>query len=408
MNPRGFLALLVVTSIAVIGAVVVVLGQPETAPVRFVDEPAFPALRDDPDAVARIVLSTPEGVFTLVRESGDRWLAEERSGYPVDAEEVRRLVVALADMRLIEAKTSEAERYQRLEVENVDTSNAKSKRVRLEAADGTILAEAIIGKQRQRRTGTEASGTYLRRPGEMATWLASGSVRIEPAVVDWLEDEIVDLDAERIHRIEIRPADGAPYAVVRDAPGQALRLENPAVDEALDEGADLASLAHALTGARLEDVQPDVGQPWPEAGHSALVTTFDGLELTVELAEIEDQPWARFEARDVEPLAAPVESPGAAMEATAEAGADANATGAPPAESTMAMDEAASSEDSTAVADGGSESPEEAVAATEEALPDAATLNQRLGGWTFRVPQTFFDRLTTPRDAFLRGGDGTS
>jgi hypothetical protein len=277
--------------------------------------------------------------------------------------------------------------------------------VRLEAADGTILAEAIIGKQRQRRTGTEANGIYLRRPGEMATWLASGSVRIEPAVVDWLEEEIVDLDAERIHRIEIRSADGAPYAVVRDAPGQALRLENPAVDEAVDEGADLDSLAYALTGAQLEDVQPDDGQPWPETRHTALVTTFDGLELTVELAEIEDQPWARFEARDVEPLA--VESPGAAMETNTEAGTNADVTSTPPAEGTMDLGEAASTEDS-AIADGESESSEEAMAAAEEASPDAATLNQRLGRWTFRVPQTFFDRLTTPRDAFLSGGDGTS
>jgi hypothetical protein len=278
----------------------------------------------------------------------------------VEAGRVRALVVALADMRLIEAKTDQVDRYPRLEVEDVDAEEAKSRQVRLESADGAVLAEAIIGKQRQRRTGTEASGTYLRRPGEAVSWLASGSVRIEGTAEAWLEEEIVDLDAEQVQRVEIRPLGGPSYAVVRDVPGAPLRFEAAAEDEALADGADLDAPAYALTVVRLEDVAPAADQPWPEARHVAVVTTFDGLELTVELAEIEAQPWARFAAREVKPLVAT------------------------PADVSRA--------------------PGDAV--VEELVPDAAALDERLGGWSFRVPQTLFERLTQPRDTFMTGDKG--
>ena len=187
-------------------ALITALGQPGAAPVRYVDEPAFPALRENPDAVAKLELITPEGTFTLVRETGDRWSALERYGYTVDEDRVRALIVSLADMRLIEAKTRLPERYGRLEVEDVDAADAKSRLLRVESADGKVLAEAIFGKQQHRLTGNQAAGTYLRRPGEAQSWLASGGIEIDPKVVDWLDDQIVELDPGNVGRIEIRPS----------------------------------------------------------------------------------------------------------------------------------------------------------------------------------------------------------
>ena len=140
MGPRVFLGLLAVTVIAAAAALLTALTQPTAAPVRYVDEPAFPALRDNPDAVAKVALTTPAGSFTLVRETGDRWSALERFGYPVDDDQVRALIVALADMRLIEAKTRLPERYGRLEVEDVE-------------GQGREVAAAARGKRRRQGSG---------------------------------------------------------------------------------------------------------------------------------------------------------------------------------------------------------------------------------------------------------------
>ena len=159
MNPKVFLVLAAITLATTVAATFAVLSQPAVTTLQLVDEPAFPALRENPDAVAKLVVATPEGTITLVRETGARWAALERFGYPVDRKRVRELVVALADMRLIERKTAQPERYARLQVEAPDAEGAQSQLVRLESADGKVLAEAIIGKERDRLTGTAPSGT---------------------------------------------------------------------------------------------------------------------------------------------------------------------------------------------------------------------------------------------------------
>ena len=379
MSPKVFLALLALTVIAAGAALVTALAQPGAAPVRYVDEPAFPALRANPDAVAKIALTTPEGSFTLVRETGDRWSALERYGYAVDQDQVRALVVALADMRLIEAKTRLPERYGRLEVEDVDAADAKSRLLRLESADGEVLAEAIVGKQQHRLTGHQPAGTYLRRPDEAQSWLASGAVAIDPTVVDWLDAEIVDFEPAQIARIEIRPDSGAGYVARREAADEPLQLADLAEGEALKPDADLDRLAAAFADLRFEDVKPRSELAWPEADQSATAVTFDGVELTVRLARIDDEPWAILDARQ---LAAARPAPSAAAAEAPASEGDAEA---------VEIDDAAAADEGAA-----------------EPLPlTAGEINERVQSWAYKVPALVFDRLTQPRSEWLEDA-GTS
>jgi Domain of unknown function (DUF4340) len=406
MNPKVFLVLAALTAVTTIAAVFAVLSQPTATTLQFVDEPAFPALRENPDAVAKISLSSSAGTVTLVRETGDRWAALERNGYPVDRKRVRDLVVALADMRLIERKTAQPERYDRLEVEAPDAENAQSELVRLEAANGTVLAEAIIGKQRYRLTGTEPSGTYLRRPDEAQSWLASGGIQIDREVARWLDGEIVDLDPTTIRRIEIQRAGEPRYAAVRDDPGSELRLAGLAGDETLKEDADLSRLTGALSSVNLEDVRPREQLTWPAEQHTARVETFDGVELSVRLAQIDDQYWATFDGRAVAPSTPTASADTGAAQPTASAGDETN-----PGE-TDAGDGAADAEEpaEAAVAGGDEErpAPDEASAAESAPTLDPVQLNQRLGKWAYRIPEHLFNRLSTARSEFVADQDGTS
>jgi Domain of unknown function (DUF4340) len=408
MNPKVFLVLAAITAVATIAAVFVVLSQPTATTLQFVDEPAFPALRENPDAVAKIILSSPDGTITLVRETGDRWAALERHGYPVDRKRVRDLVVALADMRLIERKTAQPEHYDRLEVEAPDAENAQSELVRLEAADGRVLAEAIIGKQRYRLTGTEPSGSYLRRPDEAQSWLASGGIQIDREVARWLDAEIVDLDPEAIRRIEIERAGEPRYAAVRDNPGAELRLAGAGDDEVLKEDADLSRLTGALSSMQLEDVQPRAQVTWPAEQHTARVETFDGVELTVRLAQIDDGYWATFDARAVTPSNATASADGGAAQPGASAGDGANAVEA------GAGDDGAGAENpveaAAGEASGGQEgsAPDDPSEAGSVPRLDPAQLNQRLGKWAYRIPEHLFNRLSTARSELVGDQDGTS
>jgi hypothetical protein len=393
MSPKVFLVLAAITVVAAVGAVFAVLSQPTTTTLQFVDEPAFPGLRGDPDAVAKISLTTPGGSITLVRETGDRWAVLERYGYPVDRRQVRDLVVALADMRLIERKTAQPAHYGRLEVEDPDAEEAKSRLVRLEAADGTVLAEAIIGKQRHRLTGTEPTGTYLRRPDEAASWLASGGVPIGEEVARWLDDQIVDLNGRAIEQIAIEPVTEAGYVVERDGPGEAWRVADLAEGEALKDDSDFARLTGALSDLRLEDVKPREALSWPAESNRAQIRTFDGLELTVRLAKIDDRYWATFDAGAIEPVeGAP--TGGEAQSATA-------------AEATSDQEGQVATAGASAEATEPEGTEEVSLEEVDEPV-DPAELSQRLGKWAYQIPEHLFNRLSAARSEFVTGHDGTS
>lgn len=370
MTPRTLLGLAIITVITTGAAVWVTLQQPAASAVQIGDEPAFPALRERPDAVAKVIITTPTGTITLVRAE-DHWVTPDRYDYPIAADKLRELIVQLADMRLIEAKTRRPDRYARLEVEDV-TDDAGSRLVRIEDTDGAVLAEAILGKRRQRLTGTEPAGTYLRHPGEEQSWLASGGIDLDEQVQDWLEQEIVALPADTVRRIEIHPPSGEAYAVVRDAQGAELRLDRLAAGETPKEDANLNQLAGALAAVRLEDVKPAGELDWPQEEHTVRVATFDGIDLTLRLATLDDQHWLQLDA-------APGEQ---AAEQTA------TATEKPAAEETPA---------------------EEIVAADQPATAEerARAIDARAEGWAYQIGDFLFGRLTKPREDWLEQS-GTS
>jgi hypothetical protein len=406
MNPKAFVILAAITLIATGGAVLAVLSQPRATTLQFVDEPAFPSLRVNPDAVAKITVTTPDGTITLVRETGDHWSALERYGYPVDAKKVRALVVALSDMRLIERKTAQPERYGRLQVEDPDADGAKSQLVRLEAADGAVLAEAIIGKQRFRLTGTEPSGTYLRRPGEAESWLATGGVEIGKAVTNWLDDQIVDLNSRAVARVAIARAGEPRYVVERADPGSDWHLADLAAGESLKEDADFARLTGALSDLRLEDVKPRDQLSWPAESNLAEIRTFDGLEMTARFAKIDDQYWATFDARATAPIAtAPSEDPAASGSSAAAPPAEASTAGAASDQGTQT----AAGDQAESGAEGAAAEGTEEVKLEETAPPiDPAELGRRLFKWAYQISENLYNRLSTARSEFLKGQDSTS
>ncbi len=353
MSPKLVLSLALVTLFTALAAAVAVWTHPELSRAPVGGEPAFPLLRQYPGDVARIVVADRNGRVTVERSGDGTWIVADKHGYPADSSKVRELAVTLADMRLIEAKTAKPERFPRLEVEDVDGVDAASRTVRVQAADGTVLAEAVIGKRVFSVTGARESGTYVRRTGDVRAWLASGGLAVRADADHWLLKTIVDIAADRVREMVVMPAAGDGYVAARDDRDEDLELAS--VPEGRTVRADeVKRLASALTAVAFEDVAPAGAVEMPAEASSLTVTTFEGLDITVESAEVEGRRWAVLSAR------------------------------ARPAE-------------------GGEES---------EAARDAAeAITQRSTGWVYQLSPYVADRLTRPLEELLEPPtpeDGTS
>jgi hypothetical protein len=111
VSPRSFVILLVVTVLAVVGAIVMAV-QPSMSDTEAVaGDPMFPALSQNVAEADEISVETPQYAISWKRQ-GDGWVAPERGDYPAHKGIVSDLVSSLAHMTKVEAKTAEPNWYQ--------------------------------------------------------------------------------------------------------------------------------------------------------------------------------------------------------------------------------------------------------------------------------------------------------
>ena len=301
MNHKTFFGLAAATAICTVTAAGTAIFSDSPARVDLAQEQVFPDMASNPDAVAKIVIETGEDTFSLVRGE-DGWTVPEKHNYRASAKEVRDLIVGLSDMRYAAARTAKPELYERLDLEDPAPEGA-SRLVRVEGTDGKVLAEAVIGKQRYRLTGDQKQGTYLRLPGDAQSWLVTGGVGVEAQLNRWLDRQIIELSADDIHRIEITPATGKPYAIERTDADSAFALQAVLDGDRVKEGETFSRLSSALASLRLDDVRPM--QVSFVTGSTARFVTFDGVEITAQLLTDGDTHWASFDVAVDPPMAMP-------------------------------------------------------------------------------------------------------
>jgi hypothetical protein len=343
MSPRIFLTWLGITVVTVVLAIVVGLGQ-ETASFDLVKrEPVFETLRENPDAAAKVEVKSRFGEFTLVRRAND-WVTPDRADYPVEASDVRRLIVSLADMRFVEPKTADPARFYRLELQDIDEELADSAYVKVSNSEGAVLAELIVGRPSARFFGGSSSGTYIRFPDTNETWLVSSVTNVQTRLVPWLDREIVTVPADTVASVSIGEGEDA-YVLRRADDEDAFEIEGAPEGRTADPD-KVRAISRALAGVELEDVRQRSEYSLPEGAQFAEIVTFDGLSVRVRLAKDDRKNWATFEAGYV----------------------------------------------------GDADDASEVAVAARSAVE---AINARVGDWVYWVPSAVFDNLTRPVDEVL-------
>ncbi len=295
MKNKSLLVYTAVTLATLIAAIAVTWQKPHPSLVTLGKEPAFIELRKDPNAVAKVLVTGSESTFTLVRDEDGSWMAPERFGYRVANDKVRDLVVALSDMRLVEAKTLREDRYARLAVDDPSKEGSDALQIKLEDAGGAVLTDVIIGKRVYRKTGSKPGGTYLRRGGEAQSWLASGGLTVAKQLTEWLDPGIIDIAGSLVERVEVSLADGE-YTVLRDGEGD-LALE-VVPDGRTVVKTELERMVNGLTSLRLDDVVPasQLDAIGADSLASTTYVTKSGLALTVTLTRAAEDNWVVLKA----------------------------------------------------------------------------------------------------------------
>jgi hypothetical protein len=294
MQKRSLILLASATAVLVAIAIVVLAtgdrGVSRAAP----GQPAFPALAAKLGDVASVTVSRNGTTMTLIRD-GDSWLVAEKGDYPANAAKISQIVRAMADLTLVEPKTQNPDLYPRLEVE--DPGSGKSALVAVKDKSGGDLAQAIIGKRRYDRLGAGNDGVYLRRPGEVQTWLARGTLDLSGDAASWLDRQIIDISEKKIAKVTLTQPDGTKLVISRSAPGAKFAVEDAPADAKFKSETTTSGPATALETLDLDDVKPAAELSVPDKDVvTASFTTFDGLTVDLHLVERDKSNWIAISA----------------------------------------------------------------------------------------------------------------
>ncbi len=289
MQKRSLILLMAATLVAVVlAAAALATGGTGSGPAGS-DVLALPALSARLGDVATVEVRRTGLDMTFVRD-GDNWFVAQKSNYPADSGKIHRIVLALADMTLVEPKTGKPDLYPRLEVE--DQGKGKSTLVTIKDKSGADIARLIVGKRSFDRLGEGNDGVYVRKPGDPQSWLARGSLDFSGDMPNWLVRRIVDIPDSKIAKAALAQPDGATLTLSRAKPDAKFALENPPKDAKYKGDTVLGEPAMALETLDLDDVEPAAKLPVPDKGVTiGSYTTFDGLTVTVKLFQHDNKNW---------------------------------------------------------------------------------------------------------------------
>lgn len=279
MQNRKLLILAGAAAAMLVGGLMLTRQQAPQSDARAADQPLLPALGTKLGQLDALTITEGGGKVAVdLRRDGDRWVLANKANYPADVGQLRSFLGKLADAKLREQKTANPERHAALGLEDVEATDARSLMVTLGGVDPAV--KLITGSL----STAGAAGTFVRFAGEPQSWLASGTLRPETALSNWISAEIVNLPANRLKSATITAPDGAVVSVLKNGPDDA----NWAIQD-LPKGKEPSSefAGNALTSTpdnlRLEDVLKaddvaPVGEVW-----KARYATFDGVIVDLEL-----------------------------------------------------------------------------------------------------------------------------
>jgi len=363
------LILVVVAALALIAAWwVATERRPETDISR---APLLPELIDRVNDVAAVHLESARDSVALRRDASGDWVVETSDGYPADFERVKRLVLTLAEMKIVEPKTRVADRYDRIGVSALDDDGSRATSVTLMDAAGEPIASLLVGDASD---GAATPGHYVRRPDAAQSYLVTGTFDYQAADRDWMDRTVVDIQPDRITRVEIEPAEGEAYALSRDA-GEDGELALVDLPDGMQERsrATTKSIGSFLAGLRFDDVKAAASTALPAPAMSATFVTDAGGVVEATGYELDGERVFTLEA---------------SYDASrALAGTDeAPAADAPEAENPMAGMMGAPDDPGTPLESG----------------DDASALNARLAPWVFVLPEFKRSMVARGRDELIQ------
>jgi len=235
----------------------------------------LPRLEQSVNTVTEVDLRRGDGTHATLKKASVGWVVGERD-WAAEPGKVRKLLLDLGALNVVEEKTRLPANYPQLGVDDVSSPKATGTQIDVVTPGRTFAL--IVGKSSSGKSG------FVRVAGTAPTLLAAPLLTPDADPKSWLEHSLVDLPQTRIRQVDEKPADGSSFSATREKKEQPDFTVAPTPKGRLLTSASAAdSIAASLGSLTLEDVQKAAAPADAKAAGAkvarAVFRTFDGLEL---------------------------------------------------------------------------------------------------------------------------------
>jgi hypothetical protein len=272
MTPRRVVGLLIAS--AVIVAIAFWLSsRGQRSDLVTAGQPVLEGLKASVNDVTELRLAKGDGTRVTLRKQPNAWTVVERE-YPADSGKVRKLLLDLGALTVVEEKTSDPASYERIGVE--DVKSAKAAGTQIEAVTPKKTYGLIAG----RSSGMKS--TYVRVSGTPKSLLASPQIMADANPKQWLDRNVVDIPEARIKEVAVTPASGPAYTVSREKKEQTdFTVSNIPKGRELSSASAANGVAGELVSFTLDDLRKAPDAAPASKPETATFRTFDGLEVVL-------------------------------------------------------------------------------------------------------------------------------
>lgn len=217
------------------------------------------------------------------------WTLDERWNYPANDELVNETLLALADLKAVQARTAQVDWHRALGLVVPEELGA-AVRFRVTGKQGAILTSLLLGKEQQseseatqevRNYGPELRQFYVRREDSAQSWLARGRLPRNPDMAAWIDPALPRHALDKLTKLRFGTGEDA-FAALRVGSNWSLG----GTQDWLDRFAAL----RPDDVARAEAINFDTARPFT-------LQFEDGLSLTYENVGAATVIWSRISAR---------------------------------------------------------------------------------------------------------------
>ena len=271
MSARRVAALLA-AGLALVAFAMWIASQRHLERATLAGDLVLPDLEHNVNAVTEVGLRKGDGTRTTLKRDSAGWSVGER-GWPADPGKVRKLLLDLGALNIVEEKTRLPANYPQLGVQDVSSPKATGTRIEVIVPGRTWAL--VVGKSSSAKSG------YVRVANATQTLLAAPLLTVDADPKGWLDHALIDIPPERVRQVEERPTEGPGFSATRDRKEQTNFTVTPVPKGRELTGPGAADpIAASLSSLTLDDVGKAGAAADPKVAH-ALFRTYDGLEVSL-------------------------------------------------------------------------------------------------------------------------------